>query len=191
MNLIYLIRHAETEWARSGRHTSFTDIPLTEKGEKQAALLGSRLKTYSFKSVFVSPLLRATQTCQLAGFGDVAQTEPLLVEWSYGKYEGWTRSAIEREIPDWNVFLYGAPGGETAQDVQARCFKMLQLMQKVQGDVALFSHGHFLRAFTAVYIQLSITEGRHFTLHPASLGILADENEAPAIRLWNDISHLC
>jgi broad specificity phosphatase PhoE len=190
MKTIYLIRHGETKWALTGQHTGLTDIPLTENGKRQSQSLAKRLKTVHFETVLVSPLQRSLETCRIAGCGDKAIVEPLLVEWNYGKYEGLKRREIEQESLDWDVFLNGAPGGESVSDVEKRCAQVLLSVQKIRGNVALFSHGHFLRALTACYIQLTVAEGRHFTLSPASLSLLTYENDFPVISLWNDISHL-
>jgi probable phosphoglycerate mutase len=187
---IYLIRHGETEWTLSRQHTGATDIPLTENGIEQAHLLAERLKGREFKAVFASPLLRSRQTCEIAGFSDEAVFDPRLVEWNYGAYEGLTTKQIHAQDPQWNIFQNGAPDGESVEDIQHRTAGVLKEILAIQGDVAIFSHAHFLRALAVRFIDLSIIEGRHFTLFPASISILAYENASPAISLWNDISHL-
>jgi broad specificity phosphatase PhoE len=187
---IYLIRHGETAWTLSGQHTGATDIPLTENGKKQAHLLAHRLQGLKFQSVLVSPMQRARQTCALAGFAEEAIEDPMLVEWNYGKYEGITSDAIHQTDPKWNIFLQGAPGGESVADIQHRTDKLLQTCVKTKGNIVIFSHGHFLRALAVRFIELSIADGKHLSLFPGSVSILAFENTIPAIYLWNDISHL-
>lgn len=190
MKKIYLIRHGETEWTISGQHTGTTDIPLTENGIKQAHRLAKRLKDREFRAVFASPMLRSRQTCEIAGFSDEAVFDPNLVEWNYGAYEGLTSQQIHAQDPQWNIFQNGAPDGESVEDIQHRTARVLKTVQAIPGDVAIFSHGHFLRSLAVRFIDLSIIKGRHFILFPASICILAHENASPAISLWNDISHL-
>jgi len=190
MKKIYLIRHGETAWTLSGQHTGTTDLPLTENGKKQAHLLAQRLQGLKFQSVLVSPLQRARETCAIAGFADQAVEDPKLVEWNYGRYEGFTSQEIHQTNPKWNIFLQGAPGGESVADMQHRTEKVLQACAKTQGNIAIFSHGHFLRSLAVRYIELAIADGRHLSLFPGSISILAAENNIPAISLWNDISHL-
>ncbi len=187
---IYLIRHGETEWTLSGQHTGTTDIPLTQNGRKQAHLLAQKLQSLKFQSVYVSPMQRAKETCAIAGFADQAKEDPLLVEWNYGKYEGITSQEIHQTNPQWNIFLQGAPEGESVADIQRRTEKLLQIYAKTPGNIAIFSHGHILRSLAVRFIELPIAEGRHFSLFPGSISILASENTMPAIYLWNDIFHL-
>ncbi len=185
---IYLIRHAETEWTVLDKHTGLTDIPLTARGEEQAKALKERLKGHSFARVLVSPLQRAFKTCTLAGFSDKAEVDPDLVEWNYGDYEGKKTADILKTDPTWDIFSSGAPGGESVAAVGQRAKRVLKKIQQIQGDVALFSSGHFLRTLTACYLQLTPAEGRLFLLSPASISILGYEREDPVLLLWN--SHL-
>jgi broad specificity phosphatase PhoE len=190
MTQIYLIRHGETAWSKSGQHTSFTDLSLTENGKAQAQSLAQRLKTISFNAIFVSPLKRALETCTIAGYADRSVVEPRLSECNYGAYEGITSKQIRKQIPDWNLFTHGCPNGESSQAIMQRAQTMSSLLQKIPGPIAVFSHGHFLRALAICYIQLPLATARHFLLSPASVSLLCQENECPAISFWNDISHL-
>lgn len=190
MKKIYLIRHGETEWTLSGQHTGTTDISLTKNGKQQSELLAKRLKNHPIEKVFVSPMQRALETCKITGLADRAIVNPLLVEWDYGQYEGITSKEIHKTHPQWNIFLNGAPGGESVDDIKQRALKLLHILENTSGTIALFSHGHFLRSLAVCFIDLPIAAGRHFTLIPASIGILSYENQIPAISLWNDISHL-
>ncbi|MBS0604137.1 MAG: histidine phosphatase family protein [Verrucomicrobia bacterium] len=187
---IYLIRHGETEWTLSGQHTGLTDIPLTAQGETDAGLLGKRLRGHAFETILYSPLQRASRTCEIAGLLKHAKAEPDLVEWNYGKYEGLTSQQILKESPHWNIFNNGAPEGETPADIAARANRVLTKIQSLHGDVALFSHGHFLRALTARWLLLPVQQGTLFALAPSSLSILGFEREKHVLSLWNDISHL-
>jgi broad specificity phosphatase PhoE len=182
---IYLIRHGETQWSLSGRHTGRTDLPLTEAGERRASQLGARLQGIAFTHVLTSPLQRARRTCELAGFGAVARVEPDLHEWDYGDYEGLTSTEIHARQPEWNVFQDGCPQGESVEQVSQRADRVLAGVRLMEGTVALFSHGHFLRALAVRWIGLPAREGQHFALDTASLSILGHEKEIPAISLWN------
>lgn len=190
MKKIYLIRHGETEWTLSDQHTGTSDIALTENGKKQAQALAKRLNSELFQKVFVSPMIRTRQTCQIAGFSQQAIVDSNLVEWNYGKYEGLTSKEIHQKSPHWNVFLNGAPSGENVENIKLRTTQLLQAFQKIQGNIAVFSHGHFLRALAVAYIEQPIQMGRHFSLFPAAISILSYEKSIPAICLWNDISHM-
>jgi probable phosphoglycerate mutase len=184
---IFLIRHGETNWSVAGKHTGLTDVPLTEEGKKQAALLGKRLQGHTFQKVFTSPLQRAQETCRLAGMGKHAIIDPNLVEWNYGRYEGLTSEEIRKIDPAWNLFSQGAPKGESVADISARATKVLIKLQSLHGDLALFSSAHFLRILTVKWLQLPPSEGRHFFLSPASLSILGFEHQNPALLLWNEL----
>lgn len=181
---IYVCRHGETEWTLSGRHTGATDIPLTENGEKQAALLGKRLQKIQFTKVFSSPRSRAYATCKIAGFQDIT-IDPDLQEWNYGKYEGLTSSEIKKLNPQWHLFSDGAPGGETPTEVSIRADRVLSKIHHSTGNVVIFSHGHFSRALAASWLGLEIAQARCFYLSPASMSILGSEHGAPVIKLWN------
>jgi broad specificity phosphatase PhoE len=188
---IYLIRHGETQWSLSGQHTGRTDVPLTEHGEQQARALGLRLRSISFTHVLVSPLGRARRTCELAGLLSQAQVEGRLHEWDYGDYEGLTSAQIRATRPDWDVFHDGCPGGESPAQVSARVEDLLGTLRLMQGRVALFSHGHILRALAVHWIELPIRAGTNFGLNAGSLSRLGYEHASllePAIELWNQPS---
>jgi probable phosphoglycerate mutase len=190
--VIYLARHGETAWSLSGQHTGRTDLPLTERGERNARALGKRLRGLNFAKVFTSPLRRAVRTCELAGFGGTAQSDPDLVEWDYGEYEGRRTAEIHAERPDWLLFRDGCPGGEAPDQVGARADRVIARLRPVEGDVLLFSSGHFLRVLTARWLSLDAAAGRYFLLGTASLSALGYEHNRaePAIRLWNETRHV-
>lgn len=185
---VYLIRHGETEWTESKKHTGLTDIPLTEEGRSQVAWLTGALKDYPFKKIFVSPLKRTKETCAITKLYDHAQVLEELVEWDYGDYEGKTTNEIHKIDPKWSIFTSGAPGGESISDVVSRGKKVISKVGDISGDVAIFSSGHFLRALTALWLHLPISMGKHFLLSTASLSILGYEHGVPAIHLWNQSS---
>src|SRR5882724_5741202 len=142
---IYLARHGETAWSLTGQHTGRTDLPLTERGERNARRLGQRLSGLTFARVLTSPLQRASRTCELAGFGNVAEVDPDLVEWDYGQYDGRTSAQIHAENPSWSLFRDGCPGGEMPQQVAARADRVINRVRAAPGDALLFSSGHLLR----------------------------------------------
>ena len=188
---IYLIRHGETGWSLSSRHTSRTDVPLTEQGEQDARKLGERLRDLRFSQVFTSPRQRARRTCELAGLGPVAKIEPDLAEWDYGDYEGQHSADIRKERPDWNLFRDGCPRGEMPAQVSNRADRFIVRLRALDGNVALFSHGHFGCVLAVRWIGLPVMEGQHFLLSTASLSILGHENDYPerrVISLWNAAS---
>jgi broad specificity phosphatase PhoE len=189
---IYLARHGETAWSLSGQHTGLTDLPLTENGQVNARRLGERLRGLKFARVFTSPLQRAAKTCELAGFGAVAETDPELVEWNYGNYEGLRREEILRRQPGWQIFRDGCPGGESAPEAAARADRVLQRLRDIGGDVLIFSSGHFLRTFAVRWLSLDITAGNCFLLSTASLSVLSYGHDLtePAVELWNDTRHV-
>jgi broad specificity phosphatase PhoE len=188
---IYLARHGETEWTISGQHTGRTDIPLTERGERNARSLGERLKGLSFDKVLVSPLQRARRTCELAGFGAQAKLDPDLMEWDYGAYEGRRTADIRKERPGWNLFRDGCPGGESIEALGARADRVVARLRTIGGHVLVFSHSHFLRFLAARWLGLPAADARLFVLSTAALSILGYEHnpDEPAIRLWNDDRH--
>lgn len=190
--VVYLARHGETAWSVSGQHTGLTDLPLTERGERNAHRLGERLSGLKFARVFTSPLQRAARTCELAGFGARAQVDRDLVEWSYGQYEGRRTEDILRERPDWQLFRDGGPGGETPEQVGARADRVVGRVRAAAGDVLLFSSGHFLRVLAARWLGLDPADGRYFVLSTASLSALGYEHarSKPVIQLWDDTSHV-
>jgi len=192
LQVVYLARHGETAWTVTGQHTGRTDLPLTERGEGNARRLGERLSGLAFAKVFTSPLQRARKTCELAGFGFVAQNDPDLVEWDYGEYEGRLTVDILKERPDWQLFRDGCPGGESPQQVQARADRVVSRVRAVSGDVLIFSSGHFLRVLATRWIGMEPIHGQSLMLSTASLSALGYENSIshPAIRLWNDTNHV-
>ena len=190
--IVYLARHGNTAWTHSGQHTGLTDLPLTPDGERNAVRLGERLKGLTFAKVFTSPLQRAARTCELAGFEAAAETDPDLVEWNYGKYEGLTSRQILQQRPDWDLFRDGCPGGESPQQIGERAYRMVQRIRSVAGDVLLFSSGHFIRVLAACWLGVGPAGGRFFLLSPASLSALSYEHNLsrPAVRLWDDDRHV-
>jgi broad specificity phosphatase PhoE len=189
---VYLARHGETAWTITGQHTGRTDLPLTERGECNARRLSDRLSGLTFAKVFTSPLLRAMRTCELAGFGSVAQVESDLLEWDYGEYEGRLTVDILAERPDWQLFRDGCPNGESPQQVAARADRVVGRLRALAGDVLLFSSGHFLRVLATRWIGLEPINGKFLMLGTASLSALGYEHSLsqPAIRLWNDTHHV-
>jgi len=183
---VWLVRHAETEWSRSGRHTGRTDVPLTDAGRKRARELGARLADRSFALVLTSPLSRARDTANLAGLGNRAQVREDLLEWDYGEYEGITTRAIRETRPDWYLWTDGVPGGETAEEVAARCDRIVEEILGVDGDVAIVAHGHVLRALGARWVQEPVSFGGQLYLTTGSLSTLGFEREVRVIRLWNE-----
>jgi probable phosphoglycerate mutase len=191
--VLYVARHGETAWSLSGQHTGLTDLPLTPNGERNARRLGERLKGMTFAKVFTSPLRRAVRTCELAGFGAVAETDPDLVEWDYGQYEGLRSAEILAERPDWQLFRDGCPRGESPVQVGERADRVVQRVRTVPGNVLLFSSGHFIRVLAARWLALGPElAGKYFLLTTASLSALGYEHKLshPVIRLWNDDHHV-
>jgi probable phosphoglycerate mutase len=184
-NDVWLIRHGETEWSRSGRHTGLTDLPLTEAGRRAAKSLMRVLGRQSFALVLVSPLKRAQETCELAGLSDHARVDADLVEWNYGDYEGLTSVEIRRRRPGWLLFTDGAPGGERPEDVSRRVDRVIIRARAAPGDVAIFSHGHVLRSLAARWLGWPVAAGQHFLLDTGTVNVLSAYGEAPAIRRWN------
>lgn len=185
---IFLVRHGETAWSLAGRHTSRTDLPLTERGERDASALGAELRAVDFGLVLSSPARRARRTCELAGLPRTAEIEPGLAEWDYGEYEGRRTSEIVEERPGWDLFRDGCPGGETPVQVSDRADRFLAGLRARAGDVAAFSHGHFGRVLAARWIGLAVLEARHFPLDSASVSILGLErgdSGVPVLALWN------
>ncbi len=189
--VIYLARHGETAWSVTGQHTGVTDLPLTERGERNAARLGQRLAESVFAKVLTSPLQRATRTCELAGFGDVAEVDRDLVEWNYGDYEGLRTAEIHAKRPDWQLFRDGCPNGESPEQVGARADRVVNRVRAIKGNVLIFSSGHFLRVFAARWLGLEPAAGKFFMLNTASLSALSYEHDLSnsAIQFWNDARH--
>jgi probable phosphoglycerate mutase len=190
--IVYLARHGETAWSLTGQHTGLTDLPLTERGEQNARALGERLSGLKFATVLTSPLQRAARTCELAGFGAVAEVDRDLLEWDYGQYEGRRTDEIHVERPEWQLFRDGCPGGESPDQVGARADCVLSRVRGVRADVLLFSSGHFMRVLAARWLGLEPSAGRYLLLSTASLSALGYEHNLsqPAIRLWNDTRHV-
>ena len=188
----YLARHGETAWSLSGQHTGLTDLPLTERGESNARKLGERLQPVRFELVWTSPLQRAKATCDLAGFAATAQSDRDLVEWNYGEYEGRRTVDILQQRPGWQLFRDGCPGGESPADVGARADRVIDRIRTADGNVLLFSSGHFLRVLGARWLGLPPGDGRYFMLATASLSTLGYEHglDEPVIRFWNDTGHV-
>jgi broad specificity phosphatase PhoE len=182
---IWLIRHGETEWSRSGRHTGRTDVPLTPTGERQGRALGRHLAGRPFALVLTSPLARARETCRLAGYGTVAAVTDDLREWDYGLYEGRRTDEIRREVPGWSIWTAGVPGGETVDQVGERARRVIDRAAAAGGDAALFAHGHVLRVLAAVWLGLPPSDGRLFALGTAALSVLGYERETRVIGVWN------
>jgi broad specificity phosphatase PhoE len=184
---LYLARHGETAWSLSGQHTGLSDIPLTPRGEENARKLGPRLKQLTFAKVFTSPLQRAKRTCELAGFGQVAEVDSDLVEWNYGDYEGKTSAEIRKNRPDWQLFRDGCPGGETLAAIGARADRVIARVRAISGNVLIFSSGHILRVLTARWLGLEASGGRCFVLDTSTISTLGYEHNLhePVVRVWN------
>ncbi len=185
---LHLVRHGETEWSRSGRHTGRTDLPLTERGEEMARELAPFLRDTGFAFIWTSPLRRARQTCVLADLGRSAALEPELAEWDYGDYEGRTSADIRQDRPGWNIFEDGCPGGETPGQISDRADRLIGCLRTLEGDIALVSHGQFGCVLAARWIGLAVVEAQHFSLEPASLSVLGPKpghSELPAVLRWN------
>ena len=185
---LWLIRHGETEWSRSGQHTGRTDKALTEVGREKADALGQRLAGRKFVLVLTSPLERARETCRLAGYGDVAQVEPNLREFDYGDYEGRTTADIRKEAPAWSLWTSETPNGETLDQAGARAQTVIDRAVQAGGDAALFAHGHILRILAARWLGLPASGGRLLALSTASLSLLGHERETRVITRWNEAS---
>ena len=186
---VYLVRHGETEWSLSGQHTGVTDIPLTENGRAAARLLRPVLAEESFALVLTSPLQRARETCELAGFGNRARVESDLMEWKYGEYEGLTPQQIHAKRPDWMIFRDGCPSGESPEQIGARVDRVIAKTHATEGNVALFAHGHIFRVLAARWIGLSSRAGQHFLLDTATLNFLGYYRDTPALKIWNAPLH--
>lgn len=184
MNL-FAIRHGETAWSLSGQHTGTTDIPLTDNGRRLAQRIRSALAEETFALVLVSPMQRACETCELAGLGSRAVVEPDLVEWNYGEYEGLTPWQVNEMAPGWLIFRDGCPGGESPEQVGARVDRVIARARAIEGNAALFAHGHVLRALAVRWLGLPAGAGQHFMLGTGTLSVLGYYHEIPAIRIWN------
>lgn len=187
-----LMRHGQTEWSLSGRHTGRTDLPLTPEGEAEALLMAPHIAARSYDLVLTSPLQRAKQTCALVGLGDRALERDDLCEWDYGDYEGLTSAAIRRERPDWNLWRDGCPGGESPAQVVARCDRVIaELIEHAAGgagDAIVFAHGHILRSLAARWCELPLSVGERLMLSTAAASSLGFEHQTRAIKFWNRTS---
>ncbi|HEX2437758.1 MAG TPA: histidine phosphatase family protein [Methylomirabilota bacterium] len=182
---IWLVRHGETEWSKSGQHTGRTDIPLTATGEQQGRALGRHLAGRPFALVLTSPLSRARETCRLAGYADVAQVSDDLLEWNYGVYEGRTTAAIRVEQPGWSIWNTVVAEGESVEQVGERARRVIARAEAASGDVALFAHAHLLRILGACWMGLPAIHGRNLTLGTASISVLGYERENRVVQVWN------
>lgn len=182
---IWLMRHGETEWSKSGAHTGRTDLPLTPEGEKSALALRERLAGRQFALVLTSPMRRALDTCRLAGYGEVAQITDDLREWDYGGYEGLSTPQIRQRRPDWNLWKDGVVDGETVQQVGTRARRVVRRVLSTHGDVAIFAHGHILRILAAIWLGLPAHDGRLFALGTGTISVLGYERETAVIQQWN------
>jgi broad specificity phosphatase PhoE len=183
---IVLVRHGETEWSRTGKHTGRTDVPLTELGRRAAQAVGAALAGRRFALVLTSPLARAAETCRLAGLAEAAVRRDELIEWDYGAYEGRKTVDIREERPGWNLWRDGVPEGETAAQVGVRANRVIAELRAADGDAAVFGHGHMLRVVAARWLGLEPDAGRLFALDPATISVLGYERETPVIRVWNE-----
>ena len=186
---VHFVRHGETAWSLTRQHTGRTDIALTAHGEAEARGLLPRLAHIPFSHVLVSPRLRARQTCELAGLGKTGEIEPDLAEWDFGDYEGLLSEDIRKTHPQWNAWRDGSPGGEMPADVCVRIDRLIERLNTLDGNIALFSHGQLGASLAARWIGLPIIDGQHFILHTASLSILGHDDNHPdqrVIELWND-----
>ena len=181
-----VVRHGATEWSRAGRHTGRTDLPLLEDGRLEARELGRRLAGHEFALVLSSPMRRARETCDIAGFGLRAQECTDLCEWDYGAYEGRTTDDIRAERPGWSLWSDGVPGGETAREVGARADRVIATVRDQSGDVLAFAHAHVLRVVAARWVGLAPGAGGLFTLAPATISVLGWERDTTVVSRWND-----
>jgi probable phosphoglycerate mutase len=186
---VTLVRHGETEWSATGKHTGRTDIPLDQEGERKALALRERLKGVSFDRVFTSPLRRAARTCELAGFGERAKLDPDLLEWNYGDYEGRKTNEILAGRPGWFLFRDGCPNGEQPADVGARADRVIARLRAADDRAIVFSSGHILRVLAARWLGLAPSEGRLFMLGTTSISVLGYEHDKdePAVQSWNEM----
>jgi broad specificity phosphatase PhoE len=182
---VWLARHGETEWSLSKRHTGSTDLPLTDRGLREAERLGPALAGHDFARVLSSPLLRARQTCEGAGLLDRAELRDALVEWDYGEYEGRTTAEIHQDRPDWLLWTDGAPGGESPDEVAARVDPLIAELRELEGDAIVFAHGHVLRVFAARWIEQPPVIGQRLALATGTLCRLGYEHVYPVVRAWN------
>jgi probable phosphoglycerate mutase len=188
---LFLARHGDTAWTDSRKHTGRTDIPLNACGEERARQLGEKLRRFAFENVFTSPLQRASKTCALAGYGEIARVDPDLVEWDYGRFEGILTKEILKQRPGWELYRDGCPEGESPEDVAARADGFIARVLQLEKDVLAFSSGHIIRMIAARWLGLPPGAGRFFYCRPASVGVLAFEHrnrDEPVIYVWNNVA---
>jgi len=188
---LFLARHGDTAWTESRQHTGRTDVPLNERGEERARQLGEKLRRFSLECVFTSPLQRASKTCELARYGEIARFDPDLVEWDYGRFEGMLTRDILKERPGWELFRDGCPDGESPEDVAARADRFIARVRGIETDVLAFSSGHIIRMIAARWLGLPPGAGRFFYCRPTSVGVLGYEHkkrDEPIIGLWNHVA---
>lgn len=183
---LWLVRHGQTEWSESGQHTGVTDIPLTDTGQRQAAALCRVLDRQRFDLVLTSPMTRARETARIAGFAD-AEVDEDLREWDYGEYEGLTSAQIHEQRPGWTIWNGTPPGGETAEEVEARARRVLERLESVDGRALAFAHGHILRVVAAVALGLHGPDGARFVLHPATVSVIGHEHDYRSLLRWNEV----
>lgn len=181
---LWLVRHGETAWSRTGQHTSVTDLELTPAGEQVAETLVGPLSGIDFVQVLTSPRRRARRTAELAGFPDAVPDDDL-AEWAYGEYEGLTSLQIQAEVPHWSIWTHPTPGGETADEVGARLDRVVARAQASAGPTLVFAHGHTLRVLAARWLGLPVADGRIFDLDTATISVLGDDRGTPVVRRWN------
>ena len=182
---VYLVRHGETAWSLSGQHTSTTNLDLTSHGEESARRLAPALSRLAFAHVLTSPMRRAVRTCELAGLGAQATVDADLMEWRYGGYEGLTGEQIRERAPGWILFRDGCPGGESPDAIGGRVDRLISRVRALEGDVALFAHGHVFRVLAARWLGMPVMAGRHFLLDTATVSILSYDRDVPAVKQWN------
>jgi broad specificity phosphatase PhoE len=182
---VWIVRHGQTEWSESGRHTSYTDVELTEEGARAAVELGARLASEPFERVLTSPLSRAHRTCELAGFGEEAVVDERLKEWQYGAYEGITTAEIREDVPGFSVWTHPIPDGEPLEAVGVRTDSLIADLRRTGGPVLVFAHGHLLRVLAARWMHLPPVVGAHLELAPATISVLGWERETPTLQRWN------
>jgi len=182
---VWLVRHGETEWSLTGQHSGRHDLPLTARGEEEARTLGALLGGHAFDRVLCSPLQRARRTCELAGYIAVAEIDPELHEWDYGDCTSFTLEQLQGKYPGWNIWAGPVPNGESLQQIADRASRVACRIQRMEGRVAVFAHGHFLRVFTAAWLGLPPSAGRHFALDTSAVCVLGHDAGFPAIRVWN------
>ena len=187
--LIWLLRHGATEWSRNGRHTGNSDIPLLPDGEEEARALAPILSRETFSQVWVSPMQRARRTCELAGLGTRAEVHQDLREWDYGDYEGITTPEIRKSVPTWSVWSHGCPNGEDAAAVTKRCQRVIDQLLTIEGNVALFAHGHILRSLAGTWMEQGAEGGKHLILGTGTFSVLGFERENRALKHWNAPCH--